>query len=514
MSSSFDRRSLLNWFGSLPAVLGLQASAEESKPKPTPARVSANTFVNQTVNRKNLVATQVKAYAWLDEGIDKLLDNLQEKGNVNSVFAFTYQSDPTDIVTGYIPLPDHGTYAAGKPPLTGGASYDYDQKYFRGTTLKDFRSPDDNHFNVISAVAPKMKARGMSFFAWDYNNTSARMMRFIPGFAEVAEIDIYGRRTDSACFNNPDYRAHLTGKIESLLSEYPNEVDAIAWGCERMGPLDNMIGGGWATIGISCFCPFCRAKARERDISVERAKAGYLKLDALFRKARGHQRPEDGFFVTFWRILVEYPEILSWQMLWTDSYHEVRAELYGTAKAIAPKKPFGFHIVQNVTFSPFYSAVEDYGKVKEYADFIKIATYSNAGGGRMAGFLNRFCSTIFADVSPEEFTPFYFDLMNYNEASYGDILANGLSPDDYVGRETKRVIAGTEGKIQIYPSVDIDVPVQAGQKVSNPESVKAEVDAAFKAGANGIVLSREYTEMWLKNLSAAGDETRKIFAHS
>ena len=54
----------------------------------------------------------------------------------------------------------------------------------------------------------------MSFFAWDYNNTSARMMRFIPGFTEVAEIDVYGRRTDSACFNHPDYRAHLTGKIE------------------------------------------------------------------------------------------------------------------------------------------------------------------------------------------------------------------------------------------------------------------------------------------------------------
>jgi len=227
----------------------------------------------RTVKRKNLVATQVKAYAWLDEGIDKILDNLQEKGNVNTVFAFTYLSDPTDIVTGDIPLPDHGTFGAGKPPSTGGANYDYDQKYFRGTTLKDFRSPDDHYFNVITQVAPKMKARGMSFFAWDYNNTSARMMRFIPGFTEVAKIDIYGRRTDSACFNNPDYRAHLTGKIESLLFGYPNEVDAIAWVCERMGPLDNMIGGGWATAGIS----------------VDRAKQGYMKLDTPFRAAQKQQ---------------------------------------------------------------------------------------------------------------------------------------------------------------------------------------------------------------------------------
>jgi hypothetical protein len=514
MKLNVNRRRFVQLIGVLSAGWsGVRAEAQQAASKPQPANVSANMFVNQTVNRKNLVATQVKAYAWLDEGIDKLLDNLQEKGNVNTVLAFTYLSDPTDIVTGNISLPDHGTFGVGKPPSTGGANYDYDQKYFRGTTLKDFRSPDDNFFNVISSVAPKMKARGMSFFAWDYNNTSARMMRFIPGFTEVAEIDVYGRRTDSACFNNPDYRAHLTGKIESYLSGYPNDVDGIAWGCERMGPLDNLIGGGWATVGISCFCRYCSAKARDRGISIERAKQGYLRLDALFGVAQKKQRPEDGFFVTFWRTILEFPEILSWHTLWTDSYHEVRAELYGTAKTLAPKKPFGFHVVQNVTFSPFYSAVEDYAKVSEYADFIKVATYSNAGGGRMVSFLNHLCSTIFADMTPQEFLPAYYRMMNYNEKSYDEILAEGLSPD-YVARETRRAIARTGGTVQIYPSVDIDVPVHAGQHKTTPESVRAEMEAAFGAGAHGVVLSREYTEMWLKNLAAAGDASRSIFARS
>jgi hypothetical protein len=504
-----ERRDLLKSLGLLPAAIG--GAAAQDAPKARLAPTPANHFVNQTVNRKNLVATQVKAYAWLDEGIDRLLDNLQQKGNVNTVFAFTYLSDPTDIVTGAIPLPDHGTFGKGKPPSTGGANYDYDKKYFAATTLKDFRSPDDNYFNVISAVAPKMHKRGMGFFAWDYNNTSARMMRFIPGFTEVAEIDIYGRRTDSACWNHPDYRAHLTGKIESLLAGYPNEVDGVAWGCERQGPLDNLIGGGWSTIGISCFCPFCRAKAKERDINVERAKAGYLALDALFRKAQAKDRPADGFFVTFWRTLLNYPEILMWHTLWNDSYQQVRAELYGTAKTLAPKKPFGFHVVQNVTFSPFYSAVEDYGRIRQYADFLKIATYSNAGGGRMGSFVNRLTSTIFADMTPQELLPVYYRLMNYDEGSYAQIVANGLKPGDYVARETRRAIAGTGGEVQIYPSVDIDVPVQAGAKHSTPQGVTAEVDAAFGAGANGVVLSREYTEMWLANLQAAGDATRRIF---
>lgn len=516
MKLELDRRRFIQLLGAVSAMFGTRSEAQTGRQQttaatPPVARVLSNAFVKQTVNRKNVVAIQVKPYAWLDEGIDKLLDNLQEKGNVNTVFAFTYLSDPTDIVTGAIPLPDHGTFGAGKPPSTGGAYFDYDQKYFRGTPLKDFRSPDDNYFNVISQVGPRMKARGMDFFAFDYNNTSARMMRFIPGFTQVAEIDVYGRRTDSACWNHPDYRAHLTGKIESCLSQYSDQVAGIAWGCERMGPLDNMIGGGWATVGISCFCPFCCAKARERGIAVERAKQGYIQLDTLFQAAQKHERPGDGYFVSFWRTILEYPEILSWQTMWTDSYHEIRAELYGTAKALAPKKPFGFHIVQNVTFSPFYSAIEDYSKVKDYADFIKIATYSNAGGGRMVGFVNRLCSTVFADVPPRELLPVYYKMMNYQEKSFDEIAVGGLSVD-YLARETKRAIAGTGGSVQVYPGIDIDVPVQPGQKKTTPENVTAQMDAAFGAGADGVVLSREYTEMWLANLAAAGNASRRIFA--
>jgi hypothetical protein len=58
------------------------------------------------------------------------------------------------------------------------------------------------------------------------------------------------------------------------------------------------------------------------------------------------------------------------------------------------------------------------------------------------------------------------------------------------------------------------VPIQPDWKKTNPEGVKAEVEAAFAAGGDGIVLSREYTEMWLANLAAAGDASRQIFAKS
>src|ERR1039458_8357052 len=113
------------------------ASGKAARPSPpafskSPAPRPSNSYA--TRNRKNLVGTQVKAYAWQDEGIDKLLDNLQQKGNVNTAFAFTFLSEPTDA-SGRIPLPDHGTYSKANPEI-GGAFYDYDQKYFQNTTLR------------------------------------------------------------------------------------------------------------------------------------------------------------------------------------------------------------------------------------------------------------------------------------------------------------------------------------------------------------------------------------------
>jgi hypothetical protein len=502
MNQAVARRTFFQLCSAGAAYLGSRMGAEV---KASPQR--ARTAVKQ---RKNFVAIQMKPHAWIDEGIDQVLDNLQQKGNVNTVWAYTYDYEmgPRNTPNGAIPLPDHGKY--GDPAFAGGAFYDYDPKYFRNTFLNDFRSPDYGKFNVIAEVAPKVKARGMDFFCWDYNNESRRMIQNLPNVSKVTEIDLYGRRTISPCFNHPDYRGHLLGKIESYLRGYPGEVDGIAWGCERMGPFQNAIGGTWSSDGISCFCEHCRAKARERGVSTERARAGYRALDELFRSASGERRPADGYFVAFWRLLLEYPEILGWEKLWTDSYHDVRSELYGAAKAIAPEKPFGFHIMQNMTFSPFYRAEEDYSRTKDYADYLKIATYNNAGGPRMAAYLDRLSATLFHDAAPKEFLPFYYKIMNYEEAPYDQLRTAGLTPD-YVTRETKRAIAGTGGAVKIYPGIDIDVPTRLTDKRTKPDDVRRSVHAAFEAGADGVVLAREYVEMWLANLSAAGDALREAF---
>jgi len=504
VNSNWDRRSFLQLCSATVAWL-MPAGRVAAKAVPAQA---AN--ASRAAGRKNFVAIQVKPFSWVDEGVDAVLDNIQQKGDVNTIFAYTFDFEETRLKkNAATPLPDHGVEGG---QLVGGAFYDYDPKYFQGTVLKDFRSQDFGSFNVIEAVAPKARARGMDFFAWDYNNADPIMARHMTNIELVSEVDVYGRRTTSPCFNHPDYRAFLAGKVESELSGYANLVDGLCWGCERMGPINNMIGGGWTTNGICCFCGFCQAKGRERAISVERATAGYRKLDQLFTAAARDERPADGYFVTFWRLLLEYPEILAWEKLWTDSYHEVRSELYGAGKAIAPEKPFGFHIQQNMTFSPFYRAEEDYAETRRYADFLKLATYNNAGGPRLASFLDRLSATIFHDAKPEDFIGVYYKMMGHQEAAYDQLHIAGLSPH-YVAQETKRAIAGTEGTVRIYPGIDIDVPTKPGDHRTKPDDVRAAIHGAFDAGADGVVLSTRYEEMWLANLSAAGDALRDVFAH-
>lgn len=461
-------------------------------------------------NRKNLVGIQVRGFAWVDEGVDAVLDNLQQKGDVNTIWAYTFSYGEARLrKDGPIPLPDHG-----KPgnSIAGGAFYDYDPKYFQATTLKDFRYTGYGNFNVIEAVAPKAHSRGMDFFAWDLNNPGPGLNRTIPNYVSVSEIDVYGRRTISPCFNNPDYRAFLTGKVESLLLGYPDLVDGIAWGSERMGPFENLID---RMVPASCFCQFCQAKARERDISAARAQEGYRRLEQLFRSEAGGQLPPDGAFVTFWRLLLRYPEILAWQTLWTDSYQGLEAQLYGEAKAIAPEKPFGFHIMQSFTFSPFYRAEEDYKKRANFADFLKPATYNNAGGPRMAAYLKRLSQTIFADAQPPDFLEFYYKIMHDPQAPYDQLASSGLTAD-YVARETKRAVEEVAGKVKIYPGIDIDVPTlttaKTPEKRTSPEDVRKALQAAFDSGADGVILSREYAEMQLANLAAAGGALREILA--
>ena len=87
------------------------------------------------------------------------------------------------------------------------------------------------------------------------------------------------------------------------------------------------------------------------------------------------------------------------------------------------------------------------------------------------------------------------------------LAAAGLS-SDYISRETQRALRGVEGKCRILPGIDIGIPTGKNSRKASPRDTYAAVAAAFAAGADGVILSRKYSEMRLANLDAAGQAAR------
>ncbi len=459
---------------------------------------------------RGMVGIQIGAVSFLDEGVEPVLDILQEKAAVNTLFVatFTYGRGIAGRQVPGQPLPDHG-----KPEydldFRGGCFTRMRPEFYKDTVLKEVRSRDYGDYDVLEAVIPAARRRGLKVFCW-YEDV---WRNDVPGIEKVQEVDLYGRRGSRTCVNNPDHRAFLAGIAEDWTRSY--EIDGVMWGSERHGALGTALGASHGGRGsdpgrVGCFCAHCEKKARERGISVQRAKEGFRVLEGYVKSARAGRRPADGHFVEFLRILMRYPEILAWEQMFHDSLRECYRLIYERVKAARASVQAGWHIWHNNSFSPFYRAQQDLRELASYSDFLKIVMYHNCAGERMASYIDSVQEHIFRDMSKEEALSFHYRVMNYAERGYEQIPYTGFSAG-YVERETRRALAGVAGtRTQIWPGIDIDIPTALEHSRSTPPGTKAAVLAALRAGAHGVLLSRKYSEMRLANLAAAGEAVREF----
>ncbi|SDO24720.1 hypothetical protein SAMN04487897_110113 [Paenibacillus sp. yr247] len=460
-----------------------------------------------------LVAIQVGAVSFVDEGVENVLDTLQELGSVNTVFLanYTYTRDTGGRQTPGFPIPDHGTQEYDLN-FIGGNNGIAHAEYYRRTFVKpeDFRAKEHGDTDIMAAVIPAAHRKGMKVYAWIEESSGRGQGKWIPNYVNFLEQDFKGRRGKRPCFNHPDYRNWHFGLVEDYIKSY--EIDGVAWCSERQGPLGNMFGGPWATGEVTCFCSHCRKLAEERSIDVEHARQGYTLLHDLFSQARENIRPNDGYFVSFWRLLLQYPEILAWEALWHEGQKKFFRELYGMVKAINPAIQVGWHIFHLNSFSPFYRATQDLEEMSHYSDFIKLVAYNNCAGPRFLDFMQNIHNTIFHDALPDESLELMYRFLGIDEGTLGEIPQKGWSAE-YVRRETLRALGAVkkaDNETRIYPGIDVDIPTGEGLKQTEPEDVYQAVTAAFEAGAHGIVLSRKYSEMKLVNLAACGKAIKDL----
>ena len=278
---------------------------------------------------RTFVGMQVGGISFIDEGIEETLDIFQESAGVNAIFisALSWARGNAGR-SGSNDFPDHG----GQEPdhLQGGAFFPPDPRYYHGTSIKDFTAPDPLYegWDILGDVIPAARERDIEVFPY-YCETSHKNPKPLwqPGFAQVLEVDPWGRKATRPCLYNPDYRNWWFGVIDNWLNEY--DLNGVLWGIEREDPLSSMIVSDEVP---TCFCVHCRTEAHRRGIDAGRAAEGYRKIHGYLASVRDGYEPRDGKLITFLRHLFEYPEVSQWQKLWWDGHKDLYREISGLVR--------------------------------------------------------------------------------------------------------------------------------------------------------------------------------------
>ncbi len=461
------------------------------------------------------VGIQIGPVSFVDEGEDQVLDNVQSLARADHIIIPVFAYNRGLAGRGYLDgegsfdaeVPDHGLLQYDPNWFHGGYYATPNMRYYQNTVFKDFRAPEFGDYDVLAAILPKANARGLAVTAMMADNFRGNL----PNADKLFGKRLDGTTRAQVCFNNPEYRAFLFGLVEDCVRSY--DIDQLLWRSEKEGPLTEALHLLYFPTPQlpGCFCEFCRVRGENEGIRFERAVAGYEELVKFTQKGWRGERPADGSYVAFWRILLRFPEILQWQKLFVDSLHDLYRGLYALVKSIKPQVQVGWGFSSQQIFNHLYRADADIRALDGLTDFLKFYVYFTVGGPRMARYIENAGKSIFADLPRDQIVSLVHALMGYDEGDFETLRRKGLS-DNYVYRETRRALAGAEGTgITMWPAIDVNLPAYKffedfhDYVRSSPDMLKKAVHAVFRAGADRLLLARKYSEMKLSNLKAIGD---------
>src|SRR5437588_6084768 len=155
------------------------------------------------------VGIQIGAVSFVDEGTEKVLDVLQERGAVDTIYltTFTYGRGLAGRQIPGQPFPDHGVRKSDERFFHGGNYATPHPEFYRDTVLKQTRAPDHGDLDVVAAVLPAAKKRKLRMFC----SIEDVFRPDVPGVRDVAEVDLQGRKANTLCLYHPDVRAFWTG---------------------------------------------------------------------------------------------------------------------------------------------------------------------------------------------------------------------------------------------------------------------------------------------------------------
>ena len=144
----------------------LQSAAAAALTASIPAAVQAE--APPATAKAKMIGIQVGAVSFFDEGVDKVLDEFQRDAAVNTLFlaTFTYGRGIAGRQVPGQPLPDHGKQEYDTGTFYGGNYATIHPQYYRNTVFQGTRATDLGDYDVLEAVLPAARKRGIKTICW------------------------------------------------------------------------------------------------------------------------------------------------------------------------------------------------------------------------------------------------------------------------------------------------------------------------------------------------------------
>ncbi len=461
------------------------------------------------------VGIQISPISFVDEGVEPLLDTLQEQFGINVLLIGTISwlglKVGRRISHALEGFPDHGVQEPDQ--MRGGSYIQHRPEYYRNTQITHFtnRDPGLEGKDILDMIIPAARARGMKVMPevmeplFKYAGHGSANTVPIPNLPQYLEVDQFGRFGSEPSTSNPHYRTWLHSILEDYASNY--DIDGVMWCNERRSPLDNLIAGNPA----NDFSPAARAEAHERGIDVPRVLSAFGEVYEYFQRARRGEGGKDGYFVEFLRVLLRNPEVLIWERFWLERNQALDRELYGVVKFCNPSLSFGLNVWNRNHFNPIRKAQWPWLEQTEFCDWVKPITYQHQAGAVYQKEMSDFHQSILRDFTPQELTPMMYKLLGLSEAPWDALNGQGMAPESYVGGQARDTVAAVEGRVPVYMGIGVDAPrTHPEQARCTPDIVYRSVLAAYQAGAKGVVYSPNYAGMDQSNLAGGARALREL----
>src|SRR5579864_7753352 len=105
--------------------------------------------------KDQVIGIQIGSISFLDEGTEKVLDILQERAHVNTLFiaTFTYGHGIAGRQLAGHPLPDHGVQDYNDHFHGGNYATPHPQ-FYKDTVFKSLKAPDHGDVDILELVIP------------------------------------------------------------------------------------------------------------------------------------------------------------------------------------------------------------------------------------------------------------------------------------------------------------------------------------------------------------------------